>query len=109
MAWLVLHAGSDDAAGSGAAQSAGPANSRGGGGEPGGAGGLAAIESPTHTQHCHKGGRVLAEGGELALRMVCAQEMPQQQVPAQMVAVARLPLTDAGKVHYIQTYTHAYI
>ena len=76
MAWLVLHAGSDDAAGSGAAQSAGPANSRGGGGEPGGAGGLAAVDSPTHTQHCHEGGRVLAEGGELALRMVCAQEMP---------------------------------
>ena len=45
-----------------------------------------------------EGERVLREGGETALRLLCLERMPLHQVPSCMVAVERLPLTSNGKV-----------
>lgn len=45
-----------------------------------------------------EGERVLKEGGQVALRVLCLQRMPAHQVPSQMVAVPNLPLTSNGKL-----------
>jgi len=44
-----------------------------------------------------EGQRVLREGGQVALRVLCLQRMPAHQVP-HMVALSALPLTSNGKI-----------